>query len=96
MEWINQREIFKKSLKLLLFHSEEKEGERETEIMEVKARKQNKGLTDVAPTTEYGHLALQHICCQLIRTPPLPQVFRNTPSEFLFDHFGSPSHQCFH
>ena len=33
MEWINQREIFKKSLKLLLFHSEEKEGggERERE-----------------------------------------------------------------
>lgn len=29
MEWINQREIFKKSLKLLLFHSEEKEGGRE-------------------------------------------------------------------
>lgn len=56
--------------------------------MEVKARKQNKGLTDVAPTTEYGHLALQHICCQLIRHR-LPQVFRNTPSEFL-DHFGSP------
>lgn len=32
VEWINQREIFKKSLKLLLFHSEEKRGrERETE-----------------------------------------------------------------
>lgn len=31
MEWLNQRRIFKKSLKLLLFRSEGREGERETE-----------------------------------------------------------------
>ena len=67
--------------------------------MEVKPREQNKGLTEVAPTAEYGHLDLQHICCQLIRTattpPPASKIFRNTPSEFLFDNFGSPSDECF-
>ena len=71
MEWINQRGIFKKSLKLLLFHSEGREGgreggrerQKERERMEVKPREQTKGLGGVAPTTEYGHLALQHNQC---------------------------------
>ena len=51
--------------------------------MEVKPREQNKGLTEVAPTAEYGHLDLQHICCQLIRTattpPPQPRRYLGTP-----------------
>ena len=43
MEWINQRGIFRKSLKLMLFHSEEREREerqtdRPTDRMEVKPR----------------------------------------------------------
>lgn len=81
------REEYSKSLKLLLFHSEERGRESENGN---EAKGANSHIANVHATNE-GHLATQNNNCLFAANlqEKYPPIFKNTPPEFLLDDFGS-------